>query len=65
MRNFLVKINVVYVPTIKPIRQFWFFQAHDIKVPVVSFKIAHTSILTSCKKIWNNYIHYNDSFIYS
>uniref|UniRef100_A0A1A9UHR4 Uncharacterized protein n=1 Tax=Glossina austeni TaxID=7395 RepID=A0A1A9UHR4_GLOAU len=35
------------VPTIKPILQLGFFQAQDIRVPVVSLSIAQTSILIS------------------
>lgn len=40
---------VLDLPTMIPIRVLRFFQAHDINVPVVSFKIAHGSMVWSYK----------------
>lgn len=41
--------KAINLPTMIPIRVLRFFQAHDINVPVVSFKIAHGSMVLSYK----------------
>lgn len=47
----------LHLPTISPILVAWFFQAQDINVPVVSFKIAQISICTSYKIKRKNAMH--------
>lgn len=42
-----LKSRLQHLPTMSPILVLWLFHAQDINVPVVSFNMAHTWILTS------------------